>query len=130
MLKLCDYVTFPCTTASVSRDGCLIQAWTINLCPEMFGFETGSQDNLFWRSRAGIRVVVRLNAPVSYKGPISSYLLLNILDVTSNCMVQSVGVAGNCVYSPVDHICRGGRSVSQRLRNLFYVKYISIIMIF
>ena len=62
MLKLYYCVTFPGSTASISRDECFTQAWTINLCPEMFGFETESQGSLSLRSGAEVRVVVVSNA--------------------------------------------------------------------
>lgn len=112
MLKLCYCVTLSCTSANLSRDGCLIQPWPLNLCPEILGFETRTQNNLSLRFWAGISVIVTLNASVSCKGCINSDWLLNILYITSNCKVESLGATGNCVCSHVNNIYRGGQSVN------------------
>lgn len=92
MLKLCYCMTLSCTTFNLFRDQCLIQALVINLCPEILGCETCSQDNLSLRPSAGIRMVT---------GPHQFELVVKYFNI-SNCRVQSLGVASSHVYSHVD----------------------------
>lgn len=110
MLTSCYHVTLPCTTVSLSKDGCLIHIWPINLCPEIFGLRTECQDNPSLRSWAGIRVAECLSV---IQGSIGSEWLVNILDNISNCRVQSWALADNHLYSHVDNISREGQSANQ-----------------
>lgn len=93
MSKSCYCVTLPCTTVSLSKDECLIQAWTINLGPEIFGLRLGVRTTSLWGPGLESRWLYRLNVLASCNSSINSDWLFNILVIASNCKVQSLRVA-------------------------------------
>lgn len=94
------------------------------------GLRPGVRTTCLWDPGLESEWLYRSKASASCKDPISSDWWLTILDIISNCRVQSLGVAGNPVCSHVDHLSREVQYTNQRWWSLFYENYISIIIYF
>lgn len=62
---------------------------------------------------------------MSCNSSINSDWLSNILDITSNCKVQSLRVAGNHVYSHMGYMNIEGQSINQTVKFILYKLYLN-----